>query len=727
MNTPLRRALAALTLALAASPAAAQDRFLELQVDAPPLADFFRAQVIEQVDQLCPGPVPSALCGNQTCYLDHVDVLPGGSFRRSNDSVEVALGNRLPPLQTAQLQYLQPIHVALKTLACINDPACPHDSYAQAQDLTLVMNLRMKGSKLCVTPAGFLEPIPADVLGDVDEVCVPVDLGAARAVVGDGFDTTGVAISADAAADAIAIRVELLPHGITDLPANLLAAIDAGRQAAWQAFLDGAISETGVGDPFRVFLTADLLSGAIRSRFARIIDDVSMLEADGPITGSWTPWPGSGRLGAHLFAEADTGVCPNTIGLEIFANLPVSLEADGLHLDGTLSWDANDADVFLCGALFGGFVFAPITAPIAAAIAAGFSPDPNAVASTECDAHETDDGMALNCVLPIEDLALGNGTSFLRLSFDAATPSFAGLTLHGAAIGGGVGQAPIGAVQVSGSIGWGATGGCHDMHLGYSGSIQVHGARICDATIRDDQLHVYDFASSSPNSLAIDFPSFLATMCPYGDAWVACPAGQAPIDQFWQAPYPMHTRILTNRGAFSFAIPAPKQPTQAQVDAAQMQMVLQRVNCMTLETGWLGIPGLYDPHWTVDPPPYEDVMQRTRLGSQRIGTVTLSRVRVSAPELLTDRLGVLRTRAVPLTFQATAVVDAGRAGRFSVPITVPLQMDYAAQTVLGRLTGLRSTNTVNARVDLSAGLPASLAGSTFNLALPAGAVALQSR
>ncbi len=737
------RRILPLLLALT-SPALAQDKFAELQIDAAPFAAFLGAAIIQEAGDLCPEPAPAQLCNGQTCYLDRLDVQPGGTFRRSNTAVQVTVDGDLPALSTAQLQYVQPLRAHFKSLSCIRNPSCARDDWAQVVDLHLLLDLGVSGNQLCVTPAGFLEPVPADVLPSSDPICAPLALGAIRQLAGPEMEVVARGLSANDDESVLAVRVELLQEGLASvLSAPAAAALATARTNAWQAFLDGDLAAAPVtGSPsWRLHLTDDLLRTAMARRFAAAVHDDPDTSLDGPVDGLWWPFTGDGILGAHFFAEIDTHICPNLIGAEVHASLPLALDGDAFRVEGKVTWDTNDADVGLCGALFGGFVFAPVTMPIAAAIADSFSPDPSELgAPAECDAVESqteDNTVDLDCTFPLAlpDVRVGN--AFLDLQLADSTPSPLGLTIHGAAHGGGPGQQiPATEATVDGGFGYGIHGNCSaGFSQGYSGGVSLRGPRLCDTDILSDPHHVFDVEGTSETTydgirtnIDVDFPAFASVMCPVSPGvWAACPPGQAPLDQYWLSPYPLTMTLWTTRGAFTVQVPGPVKVTEQQQLALSFQAVNLRVNCMAPQTGLFGIPGLYDPRWDIDPPPYLPLERVTRLGRERIGQVALTDLVVSAPEGMLDRLGALRTRGVPLQYRATAVIDAGRAGRYRVPVTIPLSVGWRAEGVGSRVSALRTSAAVSAAVDLTRALPSSLAGAGFTLQVPAGAIGVSGR
>ena len=72
----------------------------------------------------------------------------------------------------------------------------------------------------------------------------------------------------------------------------------------------------------------------------------------------------------------------------------------------------------------------------------------------------------------------------------------------------------------------------------------------------------------------------------------------------WQpAPYPCQLLIRTGAGARSILIDA---PVKGDPNSLQDDLMFERIMCkvagMIEQTGFLGIPGKFDPHWHVDPP-----------------------------------------------------------------------------------------------------------------------------
>jgi hypothetical protein len=138
---------------------------------------------------------------------------------------------------------------------------------------------------------------------------------------------------------------------------------------------------------------------------------------------------------------------------------------------------------------------------------------------------------------------------------------------------------------------------CSSLHIGYGGSVMLLGypGSICDVTVLDDDLNVFALKQEStflPSTIEIRLadevdivlePDFLTS--------------------YWSQPYPCKLRIRTGVGARTISLDAPAKgdPTTLHDDLL-FARVMCKVSALLEQTGLLGIPGKFDPHWHVDPP-----------------------------------------------------------------------------------------------------------------------------
>lgn len=716
-------ALAIIVLLAITTPARTQEEFIELQIDTSHLRAFFTNQFIAEIrTNFCPTQIP-----NSSLFVDRIDVLPGSFFSDASDPVLVS-PQLLSPIATGKVKYAQPIKVYLKTEACILDPACGLQSYASVVDLTAIVELEIMNGELCATPAGFLENVPFPFpLPTASATCFPLPVDALSGMSGPDAFSAGTALSLSADTSTLALRIEFLPDSITSLPSNLLSQVNQIRQSLWQSYLGGNLAVVAAQGPndWRVFMTDNLLRGGMRRRFKKVVEDADNLEPLGSMSTTWWPVPGDGRATAAFDVDVDVDECPNTIGAEIDVVIDFSLVGSDLVMDGRLDWNLYDSDVLLCGALFGGFVLAPLTVPIAAHVGDVFTPDPNQLGGvSECTSSieyssqvagvKTDPYLKLDCSFPLPAFGIPD----FQLSLDEATPTMDGLALHGAVQQSILlGELSINSVYAGGTLGYGVKGNCGHFSVGYSGGVYVQGPALCNVEIvpSSDPFQVYQInAITQTIGQGVETDIVLGFSSP--------PSGHP----FWQNPYPLLLTLWSNRGAWTLEIPAPSQPYSPGLAAALI--IAAEAKCGLQED--FGLEGVFNPEWVIDPPPIRELslIHETRLDTREIGTVMLSKLDVSLAEQMIDTRG-LRTHEVAHTLSGVVLVDAGKFGKFKVEFAVPITVDWAVETDIDDdrlLSTLRSTNDILASVDLSESLPKELFGTGFDLRVEAGAISVLS-
>lgn len=571
-------ALLLLVSILSAAPTGAAVRFAELQVDASKMADFFWAAVAYQVQMLCPMPVPDALCGGTTCFVDHIDAGDVGSFRHAADPVTATIPG-LAPLPTTGIQFVQPVRVYFKSAACILDPGCPKTSYHADLALDLVLDVNVQEGQVCALASGFElngDPVEqAEVPGGAGG-CAPIDTEALAGVLGPGFQLLGLGIALDADVQTFALRFEL------GLPAEPPDPIQ--RLVSWQHFLDGEFAPASSLGDWRLVLNAPLLASSATRRFSEAMDGSKELELDGPVHGWWVPWaaPG-GRLGADFSVDVEIDECPNSIGADVTATLDVGYSSSSfdLTLDGVVSWDVVDSDVALCGLAYLG-----VGIPVAAVIASNFKPDPAdlGLPSTcvvvpppacvpgfeeDCPPHNQ---IEFDCTAPVLPPAIQTSGASLTLAVDGVHSVPAGMVLHGTAAALTPFEMDADAATASGSFWFGVQGDCPAPYLGYGGRLEVSRAPVCNVEIGDgaDPYGVYDIggldvdANNAITDVELIFPTVSSQLCEDPDqpgSFSQCPPGQAPLDAFWNLqpePYPLRATLWTTRGAWTVEVDPPQ-------------------------------------------------------------------------------------------------------------------------------------------------------------------------
>ena len=719
-----------LALALSSFPALAQSRFMELQLTAPDLADFFRIEAMRQAADYCGSDtgIPSAACQGNDCLLDHVEILPGGSFRQPGTQRDVEVGN-LGSFTTPTLEYLQPVEAYFKRKSCAEDPGCAITSYASSQTLHVILELSLSDSSLCVEPVGILEAPSFEVPLGNGRTCTQLNLRAATRVVGDSMRRRGVGLAADldGATDVVAVRVEYLDADFDELPASVRSDLNAERRRNWRSFFGGGLASASApsGSEWRIHLSKGLLEASTKERFRHVVAVAPELALDGPIQATWLP---TGVMNVALTVEVDVDVCPHTIETDISGSFQMSLDSGDVRLVGDVLWNPDDPDVAACGVILGLALPGILTVPIAAVFASEYSPPTDDFEDNRCDANEIGDGIRLNCRLPLGSLNFQHSTTYLSLAVGQGTPASAGFTLSGSADAAGPGQFPPAGITTEATLGYGVHGSCEDATAGYWSAVAINGPRVCGQSVIHDALHVYDVVGTEVTQwmglrteVEVEFPGFLSVFCQDpGGSWSYCESGEAPIEDFWRQPYPLHLLVRSNSGWFTLAASAPTEPSSAEAQAALDTARLARVACTTEETGWFGIPGLWNPNWEVDPP-YDAVLwERTREGVRDVGRVRVESVRMQPAESMVNGLGVVRARAMPLVAELTLRLGAGRRTHRTV-VRVPISVDWNLGVSAGRISSMSSRNAISSRVSVGAVLP----NTSFQLEMPAGSIRLR--
>lgn len=548
---------------------------VEFQLDAQALTTVIKDKAIQQQfcfdDFACP-------VGGGTCTVDHVE-FPSPAALRHGPTTKSLKVSKAISVSATPLQITLPVQAHVKTIACVNDAACPPDKYLMSPTVTAVFELSVSGTNIC---AGFdsiepalpeLDPVVAKLKAAFGTQCVPVDLKPLQPLLGS-HAVSGGGVSANAALDRLAVRFEF------DNTSN-------SSQSQWASFLQsGNIGPVTPGKGWSLLVGQSLLREALMDRLVQgITESSSKLSIDpgDPQTTTWTASPPT--VTVSLGAEADTGVCPNTIGVNpITSTIPFTLSPQGeVVTNGTVDWDVVDSDVFLCGLALGGFVFAPITVPIAAAIASGYDPS---YGVPQCD---TPDSHHFECAYPVAlpPLQLGSSGPQGKLTVDDLHGIDAGLVLAGP-----VALPPVPPTQSAkidfDPVELGVHGDCNSLRVSYEGGMSITGiGKLCKPiAAKNDPLHVYQYTEEDPSDVALSKG--------YGIRLWDTPS-------FWADPYPPVFTVRTSGGSFTFEGKEPVEYTGSMLPY-EIEKINAQVSCMKLEDGWLGIPGKFDPHWHVDPP-----------------------------------------------------------------------------------------------------------------------------
>jgi hypothetical protein len=721
-------ALSALGLFAALPAEATISRFAELQVSSTSLRDLLNARFRESPS--CP---TSFACGASQCILDHVDFPNTGTFAVSGSDQKAVT----PDITTtvSRVFYRQPMKIFTSTEVCATTAGCA----PTVLNTTLSMRMFVQDKpgdatrkQLCADPTSASPVIPGFDPNQLPTVCDDLDFGGLSALVGDAYQLFGAELALSGNASRVGIRLEMgEPERLTNPPGILgeaYTALRTARRGEWNTFLGGTLAASQAGSQWSALFSDALLEGSLARRIGNSLAGRPELEITRNPSGDWSPIFGvDGAVNIDMAGRASVPVCPDVDIDPISFYMPLEVDAENnlITIDGIVDWDLSDWDVFVCGAL--GSFLGPsglmIGEIVAAAIASGLTPSDfgEVAVPPECD---YDGEHSIQCAFPLNlpIISTGAGSSFTTLDLAGATPVGDGLVVFGDALL--TSRAPQNTiVTAQANISYGVHGSCSSMHTGYEGSITLSGgARICSTQITDPK-GVYNVAPIANNSwanqtIALSFPNISSQYCP-----AATPnCAQTPYQQFLAAPYPLKVTVRTTGGIKTVSVPAPAMATAAQETAAMNNLILQKANCMARSTGLFGIPGLYDPRWDIDPP-YDAGYPASRVVnglSRAVGTVTISNPTIELLSVAAD-LGGRLGRGSQLLYRGTAVITSNR-----VTYRIPLNVQFSTTFGLTRSLDLRTQTLANsarvqARVDLSSGLPAALAGTAFTLDIPAGA------
>lgn len=694
-------------------------RVLEFQLDQVPLLGMIRNEFKFRARMLCIGEFTVDLDDQPaTLVLDHIEVPTGGGLRRSQSTTVVPIA----PGGTVSVNLVEvtiPFQVFLKTKACAEDPACAPDDYEVAGlQYTLVLSLTVDQGSLCLSfvgvEPGLGPPLPADVLalmqGAVDQICAPFDLTPLQDLLKTSVSIKNAGVSADSDLTRIAFRLEF----------NEFASPPADSLAAWQAFFDGQIGPHIAGKDWSLLIGHKLFTESVISRFATSLEkkkDKFELDDDTPMSAEWSAGGafGSGHVQVTFSGQLHDSPCPNDIGIH-----PVTVDID-LHVDsaspaviqseGVITWNAVDSDVELCSFVYGvGFsVISPwITVAVmalGAIIAGGEEPDQEDLdLPSECTAKsDTEFHCGQDVSLPVLQFGLQGALLHLQTLSGSS---------DGPLLGGSVGwfpytPGPLLSVTTSPiELGiFSDNSSCSSLHIGYGGGVSLLGypGSICAVTVSelDDPLHVFTVNPKNsvlPADVEVRFADGVDVLAPDF------------LQEYWDwqpAPYPCKLLVRTGAGARAILLDA---PVKADPNSLQDDLLFERVMCkvagMLEQTGFLGIPGKFDPHWHVDPP-WETLVEvvavngRTQLARAE---TRWTNVEVEAAALtsgsITQRAALTFTRA-PLRIQAGAVVETERFGQFEISLDEVVLADLAGR-VLNRRghVDLNVTNTVALALDI---------------------------
>ena len=712
--------LGSLVVGMAPSTSNAMSRYIQLDVAADKLGALFHGKMLSQA--FCPqvfscqgGAGPNGECAaEKEVWIDHLEMGPAVSFQTSGSDEPQQLDDTIS-VEAPMLQFAQPVKVVTKTRACIEDPTC--NTETTLIQTPLILDVFAKDGQICakIDPSDnpLLAPsLPADML---QPICADLDLGDTGGSFTNGLEVKALGLSPSADLSRVAFRFEL-GTDVAD-PTDI-----GSRQSDWDTFYDGNHGAgAGLGQ-FSMFLTERLLREGIGSMLSGVEStDTFIIDAGPDVT--WDSFGGpAGKINGQFDAHAVVDECINDIGLSpVDIGLPLSVDgaSNSIDVSGTLSWDVSDWDLLVCAMTTG--AFDPIASTIIFGVlenaASNLSPDGISLPGGCQSTGDTTFDCSIPVDLPALSLGSGSGVGILDLTGGTAFP-------QGLALTGDINLilnaewSPL--VMSSGDVGYGIYGGCSSLHTGFEGQIHLSGyGPVCNITQNEDKYNVYNVSTPQgwmPKTIDLDFYPGMA-VC---DAPDCVPA----TNLFWDDPYDLIVTAYTAAGAKSIRIPAPDQPTQEQAEKMAFELIEAKVDCMALQTGMFGIPGMYDPHWDIDPPWYDLVMFDDRGELQYVGELEIIEVFGNVLDAETER-GALNTRGVTLDLQVQAVITTRSFGNMEVMFNAPLVTDLVpTYDRSGNLTRLDIAEVAQARIDMSRLTDELPSGTTLDLKLDSKSLAI---
>lgn len=712
------RTLTACFLGLAATGALAATDSIELQLPSNQVLPLIHDRA-----RLSVGCFSSFAIGSESWEVDHIEFPSAPTLRRSPSLKKVTI-NANTSFDGHPLQLVLPVNTFLKKTSTLNSRFKGQNDYDLTPSAGLVFDFAIKSvtdepDQLCATPSAVEPAFPGSDLmlgalkAELGEQCFPLKLDGLDRVLHGQATLTGRGLTASSDLATMAIRLEY------DHP--------TANVTAWRNFVDsGAVTALGrSGDTFALSFDGGLLARVLRLRFEDSLSDPRLTIEDPGIQSQW-PWVGLPFLNVFFDAQADVSECPNLIGVHpVTAGMLFSLSpgADGVHLSGTLDWNLVDSDVLLCGlsyaALGGhfGFMFDPLFMGILGHLSQSFSPSSENL-PTECSMGP-DHHFSCDFPLALPTLSAGAGslkmitlgaTALVRLGSELVITGTSSLTGPNAA-------SPKAVIQDL-DVHAGIFGGCSSLRAGYHGSFSATGTgRVCKTLqVKNDPLGVFfvkDLAAISKAPWSRD------VVLGYGDTAA-----------YFLSPYVSTLTVRTSGGGRTLSLgPVAELTAQEQQDLSA-DLIMAKVNCMRLQTGLFGIPGLFDPRWKIDPP--YDLQARVRSNDpllvRNAARVSLDAVTFEVLNRPARSPGL--RYALPqqdVRVSATATIAFGSLGTVRVPVSTVVRGSFGGEELgqTGLVSGAFAAGTSAQFEVSSAAFPRAVAGVDFAVDLSPRNLALQ--
>jgi hypothetical protein len=428
-------------------------------------------------------------------------------------------------------------------------------------------------------------------------------------------------VSVDVGLSRIAFRAEL---GLGSPTASPLI---------WQAFYNGRVDDHLQGSDWSMFIDSNVIKGLIASRIEDALRDQHSFQLEsGPGSEYSNPASDRAHVAVKLSGNVDAGVCSVPTDITFNSDITVSA-ANTLDIDMIISWNTGTtACTVTAGAL--GAALGAITVlviPISAGIlnpasgfmsgisAATFAKNALGLPSTNVESCQALSDTHYHCT---KSLGIKADTGFGRLAFNKLAASADGVTLLGE-----MKSPPLATPAVimpkATSFSWtGPVVLCGEstgnevqefnqdptrfVALSTIVTLENGGTTplfLCSVQVENDGLNAFtnfeqqiisDNPQTSNNPIVVTFKF-----------------GYPGADYFLNDPprgrYACQLLIATNGGVRLVSIPAPPAPTQATLDGFASQIAQQLASCAKLVDQWFSHFHVFNPIWSVDPPPGSEV------------------------------------------------------------------------------------------------------------------------
>jgi hypothetical protein len=522
------------------------------------------------------------------------------------------------------------VKLFLKEVSVAQDPDQAPDTYISTPSGTLLIRLSATHGAVCARLIGYegagleflasLIPEIQNIIDSQEEYCAAINLGALSQLIGSA-ETTNVALAAVADStglvETLGLRIELNGPSTTS--------------GDWQEYISSFDESFESPTRWSLVIAKELIEAALVRRFEALDVEHDQFKIDSLVDLSWR-FPGAyggGGAVATFSGHIENIPCPNDIGVDpITLTLDFKLEGSSLVGYGEADWNVVDSDVALCAVVYGpaaGSLVSEIVFGVVAGVLSGNqSLADEAVFPPECVATGE---RTFTCTFPfeLEPLDFGGGAR-LTLTPTSLVGSPTGAKITGTSTGVlyGAPQLYLTNVPDEDTIPFSLVGECFTYTMGYNLAVELDGgggAAVClfsswdelepGVQILDDPENVFGTFTIKPWS-----------QLPWLPLTIEFTLNPLPQDHpYWDDPYQPTLYIRSSASSHSIRLPALAKPSDVSLDPLRSPILKANILCRKQADGWLGIPGRYDPHWSVDPGPDDviDVIDVIGVG-ERAGT-----------------------------------------------------------------------------------------------------------